>query len=63
MITLRIRVILTKLIPQNGFQFVQVKINLFDVMAVTDDSPVGYILVVDVGYPSYLNDLHSDFLF
>ena len=30
-------------------------------MSISDKSPVGYILVVDLEYPGELNELHHDF--
>ena len=33
----------------------------FDVNTILDDSPAGYILEVDLDYPIYLYDVHSDF--
>ena len=33
----------------------------FDVHTIPDDSPIGYILEVDIDYPSHLHDMHSDF--
>ena len=33
----------------------------FDINSILDDSPTGYILEVDIDYPSHLHDIHSDF--
>ena len=33
----------------------------FDVNSISDDSPMGYILEVDIDYPSHLHDVQSDF--
>ncbi|CAG9836278.1 unnamed protein product [Diabrotica balteata] len=48
-------------LPYEGFEWMDHRD--FDVMSVPDDSPVGYILQVDLEYPRTLHDLHSDFPF
>ncbi|XP_072394634.1 uncharacterized protein [Diabrotica undecimpunctata] len=48
-------------LPYEGFEWMDDKD--FDVMSVADDSPVGYMLQVDLEYPRRLHDLHSDFPF
>ncbi|XP_050500966.1 uncharacterized protein LOC126885605 [Diabrotica virgifera virgifera] len=48
-------------LPYGGFEWMDVKD--IDVMSVPDDSPVGYMLQVDLDYPRQLHDLHSDFPF
>lgn len=51
---------MTEPLPYGGFEWCDVNI---DVMTVPDDSPVGYILQVDLTYPESLHDLHKDFPF
>ncbi|XP_050516505.1 uncharacterized protein LOC114341853 [Diabrotica virgifera virgifera] len=48
-------------LPYGGFEWMDAKD--IDVMSVPDDSPVGYMLQVDLDYPRKLHDLHSDFPF
>ena len=35
----------------------------FDVNSIVKNSPIGYILEVDVEYPDELNELHNDYPF
>ncbi|UYV70201.1 hypothetical protein LAZ67_7002162 [Cordylochernes scorpioides] len=35
--------------------------NQIDILALQDDSPIGYIFVVDLCYPEHLHDSHNDF--
>ena len=44
--------------PYSNFRWSSTDI---DVLNITDDSPKGYILEVDLLYPKELRDLHSDF--
>ena len=37
------------------------EIDNLDISSICDDSPIGYILQVDMYYPPYLHDSHSDF--
>ncbi|XP_043477549.1 uncharacterized protein LOC122508334 [Leptopilina heterotoma] len=48
-------------LPYGGFEWVQVTDN-FD-FNISDDSPFGYILEVDLNYPKELHDTHSDLPF
>lgn len=51
-------------LPLNSFSWVAA--DAFDVVKImnfTHDSPVGYILEVDLEYPQQLHDLHSDYPF
>ena len=33
----------------------------FDVMSISEKSPIGYILEVDLEYPDELHELHNDY--
>ena len=44
------------------FQWVD-DIERFDVISVSSDSVIGYILEVDLAYPQSVHDAHADFLF
>lgn len=37
------------------------QLTTFDVMNISDESPTGYILEVDLEYPKHLHNLHSDY--
>lgn len=54
---------MSKPMPKDGFKWLSGNLNSFDVMSIADDSSIGYILEVDVVYPSYLHDKHSDLPF
>ncbi|CAH0551589.1 unnamed protein product [Brassicogethes aeneus] len=49
-------------LPHDGFQWLE-NLDNFDVFGVSDESPVGYILEVDLEYPQNLHDLHKDLPF
>ncbi|XP_071581757.1 uncharacterized protein [Temnothorax nylanderi] len=49
-------------LPYAEFQWVDV-VESLDVMSVTLDSAIGYILEVDLAYPHELHDAHADFPF
>ncbi|XP_066157591.1 uncharacterized protein [Euwallacea fornicatus] len=48
-------------LPYGGFEWIED--TNFDVLTIPDDSPVGYILQVDLQYPNKLHDTHKDFPF
>ena len=49
-------------LPEKDFAWcTQEQIDDFNVMDVSDDSETGYILEVDLEYPSSLHDAHSDY--
>ncbi|KAJ8967216.1 hypothetical protein NQ317_001325 [Molorchus minor] len=55
---------MSQALPTNGFRWLPTdEIANLDVMSVSDDSKVGYILEVDVQYPQELHDLHADLPF
>ena len=47
-------------LPVGDFQWVE-DVERFDVTTVADDADMGYIMEVDLEYPSELHDLHSDY--
>lgn len=51
-------------LPVGGFRFLlENEILDFDVMSLSSDSDIGFILEVDLHYPDYLHDNHSDLPF
>jgi len=50
-------------LPCGGFRWVVENVSNFDVSAIAMDSPIGYILEVDLEYPQYLHDEHIDLPF
>ena len=49
-------------LPYGGFKFLlQKEINSFDLDSVSKNSPIGYILEVDLKYCKELHDSHSDY--
>ena len=49
-----------KKLPTGGFEWSD--ISLDEIMQTSDESDVGYFVVVDMNYPSNLHDNHNDFL-
>ncbi|XP_070170724.1 uncharacterized protein [Polyergus mexicanus] len=49
-------------LPYENFRWVD-NVTSVDLMSVTSDSPIGYILEVDLAYPSNLHDSHADLPF
>ncbi|XP_011706110.1 PREDICTED: uncharacterized protein LOC105461306, partial [Wasmannia auropunctata] len=49
-------------LPYRDFQWVNDVTN-FNVLAVALDSPIGYILEIDLEYPQNLHDAHTDLSF
>lgn len=49
-------------LPEKDFKWLTLEqIDQFDVSSIADDAQSGYILEVDLEYPSYLHDQHSDY--
>ncbi|UYV67979.1 hypothetical protein LAZ67_5002692 [Cordylochernes scorpioides] len=49
-------------LPTGRFQWLtSEECNQIDILALQDDSPIGYIFVVDLCYPEHLHDSHNDF--
>ena len=52
----------SEMLPQCGFKFLTAdEVAEFDVMSVTPDSQIGYILECDLSHPPHLHDAHSDY--
>uniref|UniRef100_A0A2S2NAY5 DNA-directed DNA polymerase n=1 Tax=Schizaphis graminum TaxID=13262 RepID=A0A2S2NAY5_SCHGA len=51
---------MSKYLPTGDFKWVD-NLDNFDIINISDKSPKGYILEVDLSYPKELHDLHSDF--
>jgi hypothetical protein len=49
-------------LPYADFRWVD-NVSDFDVIAITLDSPIGYILEIDLEYPQHLHDTHTDLPF
>ncbi|RLU19832.1 hypothetical protein DMN91_008391 [Ooceraea biroi] len=49
-------------LPSSGFRWVE-DVSTLDVSPISQDSPTGYILEVDLEYPRHLHDAHSDLPF
>ncbi|XP_070152501.1 uncharacterized protein [Polyergus mexicanus] len=49
-------------LPYENFRWID-NVTSVDLMSVTSDSPIGYILEVDLAYPSDLHDSHADLPF
>ena len=43
-----------------GFEWLE-NIDNFDIMSISNKSPIGYFLEVDLKYPEKLHELHNDF--
>lgn len=52
---------MSRRMPLNNFKWLRV--NNFDVMTIPENSDSGYILEVDVAYPTYIHDEHKDLPF
>lgn len=53
---------MSQYLPYSNFEWVE-DIENFHLNNVKDDSPIGYILEVDLEYPTSLHDYHNDFPF
>ena len=51
---------MSKYLPYGGFKWLK-NIDKFDIMSISDKSPIGYFLEVDLEYPEELHELHNDF--
>ena len=50
----------SKYLRYEGFKWLK-NINEFDVMSITEKSPIGSLLEVDLKYPDELHKLHNDY--
>ena len=53
---------MSQYLPYSGFKWLnQKEIYRFNVNSIEENSSIGYILEVDLEYPSELHDLHNDY--
>ena len=53
---------MSQYLPYSGFKWLsREKINRFDVNSIEENSPIGYILKVDLEYPDDLHDLQNGY--
>ena len=53
---------MSQYLPYSGFKWLsREKINRFDVNSIEENSPIGYILKVDLEYPDDLHELQNDY--
>ena len=51
---------MSEYLPYKGFKWLK-NIDKFDIMSISEKSPIGYFLEVDLEYPDELHELHNDF--
>ena len=51
---------MSEYLPYGGFKWLK-NVDEFDVMSVSEKSPIGYFLEVDLKYPDELHELHNDY--
>ena len=51
---------MSEYLPYGGFKWLK-NVDEFDVMSVSEKSPIGYFLEVDLKYPNELHELHNDY--
>ena len=51
---------MSEYLPYGRFKWLK-NIDKFDIMSISDKSPIGYFLEVDLEYPEELHELHNDF--
>ena len=47
-------------LPYGGFKWLK-NVDEFDVMSVSEKSPIGYFLEIDLKYPDELHELQNDY--
>ena len=52
--------VMSSYLPYGGFKWLK-NVDGFDVNSVSEKSPIGYILTVDLEYPDELHVLHNDY--
>ena len=51
---------MSEYLPYGGFKWLK-NVDEFDVMSISEKSPIGYFLEVDLEYPDELHELHNDY--
>ena len=51
---------MSEYLPYEGFKWLK-NVDGFDVMLISEKSPLGYFLEVDLQYPDELHELHNDY--
>ena len=51
---------MSEYLPYGGFKWLK-NVDEFDVISVSEKSPIGYFLEVDLEYPDELHELHNDY--
>ena len=51
---------MSEYLPYGEFKWLN-NVNGFDVNSISEKSPIGYFLEVDLEYPKELNELHNDY--
>ena len=51
---------MSEYLPYEGFEWLK-NVDEFDVMSISEKSPIGYFLEVDLEYPDELHELHNDY--
>ena len=52
---------MSEYLPDEGFEWLK-NVDEFDVMSISEKSPVAYFLKVDLECPDELHELHNDYL-
>ena len=51
---------MSEYLPYEGFEWLK-NVDEFNVMSISEKSPIGYFLEVDLEYPDELHELHNDY--
>ena len=51
---------MSEYLPYEGFKWLK-NIDKFNVMSISEKSPIGYFLEVELEYPDELHELHNDY--
>ena len=51
---------MSEYLPYKGFEWLK-DVDEFDMMLISEKSPIGYFLEVDLEYPDELHELHNDY--
>ena len=52
--------VMNEYLPYEEFKWLK-NVDEFDVMSISEKSPIGYLLEVDLKYPDELHELHNDY--